>query len=81
MVAILRHGASQEKIDHLIKWLKDKNLDVHISVGAYQTVLGLIGDTTQVDMDMLASLDIVESVARVSDTFKACNGNSIRTIR
>ena len=73
MVAILRHGASQEKIDHLIKWLKDKNLDVHISVGAYQTVLGLIGDTTQVDMDMLASLDIVESVARVSDTFKACN--------
>ena len=73
MVAILKHGASQEKIDHLIQWLKNQNLGVHVSVGAYQTVLGLIGDTSKVDMDMLQSLDIVESVARVTDTFKACN--------
>lgn len=73
MVAVLKHNASQERIDHLIQWLRDKNLGVHISKGTYQTVLGLIGDTSQVDMDMLRSLDIVESVTRVSDTFKACN--------
>ncbi len=73
MVAVLKHGASQERIDLLIQWLKEKHLDVHVSHGKYQTVLGLVGDTSQVDMDMLRSLDIVESVARVSDTFKACN--------
>ncbi|MBQ1264430.1 MAG: 3-deoxy-7-phosphoheptulonate synthase, partial [Oscillospiraceae bacterium] len=35
--------------------------------------LGLIGDTTQIDMDLIASLDIVESVKRITDPFKCCN--------
>lgn len=73
MIAVLKPGAPKEKTDHLLRWLKEKNLGVHISVGAYQTVLGLIGNTDQIDMDMLRSLDIVESVTRVSDPFKACN--------
>ncbi len=73
MVAVIRPETSQERIDHLITWLKDKGLDVHISVGAFQVVLGLIGDTSQIDVDMLRSLDIVESVAQLSDPFKACN--------
>ncbi len=73
MVAVIRPDAPQEKIQHLIRWLEEKNLGVHVSQGAYQCVLGLIGDTTTVDIDMLRSLDIVESVAQVSDPFKACN--------
>lgn len=73
MIAVLKHGASPERIEHLIGWLRDQNLGVHVSEGDYQTVLGLIGNTQKVDMDMIASLDIVESVTRVSDPFKAVN--------
>ncbi len=73
MIAVLKHGASPERIEHLIGWLRDQNLGVHVSEGDYQTVLGLIGNTEKVDMDMIASLDIVESVTRVSDPFKAVN--------
>ena len=71
MIAVLRPGASQERTEHLITWLKEQNLGVHVSVGEFQTVLGLIGNTSKVDMDMLQSLDIVEKVTRVSDPFKA----------
>lgn len=73
MVAVLRPDTPKEKIEHLIQWLEGKNLGVHVSQGEYQCVLGLIGDTAQIDIDMLRSLDIVESVAQVSDPFKACN--------
>ena len=46
---------------------------MHISEGEYQTVLGLIGDTTHIDMDLIASLGIVDSVTRVTEPFKCCN--------
>ena len=71
MIAVLKPGASPERTDHLISWLKEQGLGVHISNGEFQTVLGLIGNTEKVDMEMIQSLDIVEKVTRVSDPFKA----------
>ena len=73
MIVILKHGVDRETRQPLIEWLKSQNLGVHISEGDYQTVLGLIGDTAHVDMDLIASLGIVDSVKRVSDPFKCCN--------
>ena len=57
----------------LVQWLKGMNLDVHISQGAEVTVLGLIGDTSRVDMELLGSLDIISSVKRISEPFKPAN--------
>ena len=71
MITVLKPGASTERTEHLIAWLKEQGLGVHISNGEFQTVLGLIGNTSNVDMDMIQSLDIVEKVTRVSDPFKA----------
>lgn len=73
MIAILKHGTTQEQTDHLISWLQRMNLDVHVSEGAHVTILGLIGDTSRVDMELLSSLEIVESVKRVSEPFKQAN--------
>ena len=73
MIVILKHGTKEEKKQQLIAWLKSQGVDVHISVGSYQTVLGLVGDTSQVDKDLVASLDIVDSVKTVTDPFKCCN--------
>jgi len=73
MIVVMNAAASKEKQERLIDWLKSMGLGVHISEGEYQTVLGLIGDTSKVDMELLESLDIVESVKRVSETFKCCN--------
>ena len=73
MIAILKHGTTPDQTSHLVDWLKHMNLDVHISQGQEVTILGLIGDTSRVDMELLNSLEIVESVKRVSEPFKQAN--------
>ena len=73
MIAILKHGTTKEQTGHLIAWLRNMNLDVHLSEGQEFTILGLIGDTSRVDMELLSSLEIVESVKRVSEPFKQAN--------
>jgi len=73
MIAILKHGTTEVQTQHLISWLKNMNLDVHVSQGQEVTILGLVGDTSRVDMDLLNSLEIVESVKRVSEPFKQAN--------
>ena len=73
MIVVLKHGVTQDKRDQLIDWLKSQGLNIHISEGMYQTVLGLVGDTTRVDMDLIGSLGIVDSVTRVTEPFKCCN--------
>ncbi|MBQ2245396.1 MAG: 3-deoxy-7-phosphoheptulonate synthase [Oscillospiraceae bacterium] len=73
MIAILKHGTTPEQTQHLIDWLARMDLDVHVSQGAQVTVLGLIGDTSRVDMELLGSLEMVESVKRVSEPFKQAN--------
>lgn len=73
MIAILKAGTTPQQTQHLIDWLRLQNLDVHISEGQEITVLGLIGDTSRVDMELLGSLEIVETVKRVSEPFKQAN--------
>lgn len=73
MIAVLKRGTTPEQTDHLINWLKHMNLEVHVSNGKEFTILGLVGDTSRVDIDLLNSLEIVESVKRVSEPFKQAN--------
>jgi 3-deoxy-7-phosphoheptulonate synthase len=73
MIVTIKPDVSQEKIEHLKKWLADKELIVRESPKENQCVLGLIGDTKCIDKDMLKSLDIVEDVSEMTETFKASN--------
>jgi len=73
MVVVLRENAPKESIDNLTAWLKSQDVNVHISEGKYQTVLGLVGNTTNIDEHFLESLDIISSVKRISEPFKNAN--------
>ena len=73
MIAVLKHGVSESQAENLINWIKAQGVDVHLSEGQYQTVIGLIGDTTKIDIDLLASLEIIENVTRISEPFKSAN--------
>ena len=73
MIAVLKSGTTLVQREHLVNWLKNMGLDVHISEGHEFTVLGLVGDTSRVDIELLSSLEMVETVRRVSEPFKQAN--------
>ena len=73
MIAVLKTGTSDKQIDKLSAWLKNQGLDVHVSKGNQHTVIGLIGDTSRIDPELLESLEMVESVKRISEPFKSAN--------
>ena len=73
MIAVLKNGTTPAQREHLIQWLNRMGLEVHLSQGQEITILGLIGDTSRVDMELLSSLEIVESVKRVTEPFKQAN--------
>lgn len=73
MVVILKDNAEQKKVKTLTDWLENQGLSVHTVTGAYQTILGLIGDTSKVDTDLIEGLDIVAKVKRISEPYKNAN--------
>lgn len=73
MIVQLRAKTKKEQMERLIQWLRGMHLEVHVSAGSIQTIIGLIGDTSQVDMDLIRALDIVEDVKRISEPYKNAN--------
>jgi 3-deoxy-7-phosphoheptulonate synthase len=73
MVIILRNNPDKKQLDNLIQWLKSLNIEIHYSEGKTTTILGLIGDTSGIDIDLLLALDIVADVKRIKEPYKNAN--------
>lgn len=73
MIIIVKPGVNEERIQDLIRWIESQNLITHVSKGEFTTIVGVIGDTSKLDEDLIMGLDIVDSVKRVSEPFKSAN--------
>ena len=73
MIIILKKDPDPAQLESLVAWLREKGLQVHTSTGESHIVLGLVGDTASMDIDLIAALDIVESVRRVQEPYKKAN--------
>ena len=73
MIVILKKNPEEKQLNNLMAWLKSLNIAIHPSEGATHLVLGLVGDTSVVDIDLLRALDIVEDVKRVQEPYKNAN--------
>ena len=73
MIVILKQEARQAQIDRLTAFFNQMGLKVHLSQGEHSTIMGLVGDTTRVDEDMIATLDDVEAVRRIQEPYKKAN--------
>lgn len=73
MIVILKDRPDPDQLEGLISWLNAQDITVHPTVGSQQTILGLVGDTSRIDMNLIAALDIVEAVKRVAEPFKNAN--------
>lgn len=73
MVVVLKPDTKEEQIENLKVWLSSMGISTHISRGVNHTIVGLVGDTSVVDMDLVRALDIVENVQRIQEPFKNAN--------
>ena len=73
MIAVLKETATEQQIQNLTSWFESQGVKVNRSKGDYVTILGLIGDTTKIDIDLLRGLDIIDNVMRISEPFKKAN--------
>ncbi len=73
MIIILKQNPAPKQLEHLKDWIKKMGLDIHISEGKQSTILGLVGDTSVVDIDLIGAMEIVESVKRIQEPYKAAN--------
>ena len=73
MIAILKEGTTIQQRDSLCDWFRSMGLEVHLSEGQYKTIIGLIGDTSKVDINLVESLNMIESVKRITEPYKNAN--------
>ena len=73
MIIIVKQSYEERQLENLVKWVKQQGLEVDLSKGDHSTVMGLIGDTSKIDIDLVRSMDIVENVKRIQEPFKSVN--------
>ena len=73
MVIILKQNQEKAKVDELIHWLENFQVQGNVVNGSHTTILGLIGDTSKIDIENVAAKDVVESVKRVQEPYKNAN--------
>lgn len=73
MVIILKNKAPVDKVEVLRQWLEQQNVAVHATEGEFQTIWGLVGDTSRIDTDLIEGLDIVDGIRRISEPYKQAN--------
>lgn len=73
MIVVLKKNPDQKQVENLKNWLKSMKFEIHESHGSMSTILGLVGDTSIVDIDLIEALDIVETVKRIQEPYKNAN--------
>jgi 3-deoxy-7-phosphoheptulonate synthase len=73
LIVIIKKDANEKSLENLIIWLKNQGVRVNINKGEFQTVLGLIGDTSRLNQELISGMSIVERVQRISEPYKKAN--------
>lgn len=73
MIIILKNNPEQRQLENLRSWLLSMGLNIYESKGESTNIMGLIGDTSSVDLDLIRALDIVETVKRITEPYKNAN--------
>ena len=57
MIVVLKHNPNPEQLQSLITWLQEKGIIIHTSIGEGNMLLGLVGDTANIDEELLANAE------------------------
>lgn len=70
MILVIRPDATLEQIDHVVDRIKELGFTPHVSRGERRTIIGVIGDETKPQSDMLLQIPGVEQALPIMKPFK-----------
>lgn len=70
MIIILKNGATDDQIDHVVERIEAMGLKAHLSKGTYRTVVGVIGDEEKIQTAPLKAIPGVEDAMPVMPAYK-----------
>ena len=73
MIIVIRDKATEAQVSELMDWLHSFNVKTNLVTGVHSRIIGLIGDTTSIDMDAVLAREPVEAVKRVQEPYKNAN--------
>ena len=73
MIILIKKGADEAQVENLKALLRSRNIEPHVSHGSLQTLIGCVGDVAHLDPSLIEALDVVESVQRIQEPYKAAN--------
>jgi 3-deoxy-7-phosphoheptulonate synthase len=76
VIIVLKSGATDEQIDHVLKRVESLGLKAHLSRGTFRTIIGVIGDESQYQPDQFQVLPGVVDVIRVLPPYKLASAEA-----
>lgn len=73
MIITVKNGSDEKELDNLLAWLGKQGVSVNVEPNAGRIVIGVFGNVSEIDEDLLKSMEIVESVTRVTEKYKLTN--------
>lgn len=73
MVVIIKPDTEEKQFQTFLDWAHDMGFETNVIVGKELSIVGLIGDTTSLDLNIVRSISIVEDVRRIQEPYKNAN--------
>lgn len=73
MIIVLKKNPDPRQLGNFRNWLRSMDFEIHYSHGSSTSLMGLVGDTSSLDIDMIRAIDVVDKAVRIQEPYKRAN--------
>jgi len=73
MIIVVKKDSEERQLNNIIRWVQSYGVEVNVSKGEDSTILGLVGDTSKIDVELVKSMAVVDKVQRIQEPYKSAN--------
>ena len=73
MIVVMNKNYTSDDINQVVNYITNKNLDVNISKGKHDCVIGILGDITEANLEEIKALKCVSKILKVQEPYKKAN--------
>jgi len=73
MIVVMEKNYTSDDINQVVNYITNKNLGVNVSKGKHNCVIGILGDTSESDLERVKNLKCVWKILKVEEPYKKAN--------